>query len=159
VRHCFCFDCGYLSDSRRKIPLTARRRRCRLLLVHGQLGTSDHYFRSVCLSVCFFVQSFSQPSLIRFRSNLNICYMSGSSCVPFATPGGWVTPKTCIFRGFGAQKISGVSLRQYFRGKGSSLGIFFWFFLANVNSRSRSLYAIARPSVCLSVCRLSSVCL
>jgi len=28
-------------------------------------------------------------------------------------------------------------------------------FLANVNSRSRSLYAIARPSV---VCRLSSVC-
>ena len=29
-------------------------------------------------------------------------------------------------------------------------------FLANVNSRSRSLYAIARPSVCrLSVCRLS----
>ena len=32
-------------------------------------------------------------------------------------------------------------------------------FLANVNSRSRSLYAIARPSVCLSsvVCRLSYV--
>ena len=31
--------------------------------------------------------------------------------------------------------------------------------LANVNSRSRSLYAIARPSVvCLSVCRLSVVC-
>jgi len=29
-------------------------------------------------------------------------------------------------------------------------------FLANVNSRSRWLYAIARPSV---VCRLSSVCL
>jgi len=29
-------------------------------------------------------------------------------------------------------------------------------FLANVNSRSRSLYAIVRPSVvCLSVCRLS----
>jgi len=26
---------------------------------------SDHYFRSVCL----FVQSFSQPSFIRFRSN------------------------------------------------------------------------------------------
>ena len=25
---------------------------------------SDHYFRSVCLSVCLFVQSFSQPSLI-----------------------------------------------------------------------------------------------
>jgi len=34
---------------------------------------SDHYFRSVCwfvcLPVCLFVQSFSQPSLIRFRSN------------------------------------------------------------------------------------------
>ena len=30
---------------------------------------SDHYFRSVCLFVCLFVQSFSQPSLIRFRSN------------------------------------------------------------------------------------------
>jgi len=34
-----------------------------------------------------------------------------------------------------------------------------YFLLANVNSRSRSLYAIARPSVCLSVCRLSSVTL
>ena len=43
---------------------------------------SGHYFRSVCLSVCLFVQSFSQLSLIRFRSNLDICYMSGSSCVP-----------------------------------------------------------------------------
>jgi len=30
---------------------------------------SDHYFRSVCLFVCLFVQSFCQPSLIRFRSN------------------------------------------------------------------------------------------
>ena len=43
---------------------------------------SDHYFRSVCWFVCLFVQSFSQPSLIRFRSNFDICYMSGSSCVP-----------------------------------------------------------------------------
>ena len=47
---------------------------------------SDHYFRSVCwfvcLFVCLFVQSFSQPSLIRFRSNLDIRYMSESSCVP-----------------------------------------------------------------------------
>ena len=43
---------------------------------------SDHYFRTVCLSVCLFVClcSFSQPSLIRFRSNLDISYMSGSSC-------------------------------------------------------------------------------
>ena len=30
---------------------------------------SDHYFRSVCLFACLFVQSFSQPSVIRFRSN------------------------------------------------------------------------------------------
>ena len=30
---------------------------------------SDHFFHSVCLSVCLFVQSFSQPSLIRFQSN------------------------------------------------------------------------------------------
>jgi len=37
---------------------------------------------SVCLSVCLFVQSFSQPSLVRFRPNLDICYMSASSCVP-----------------------------------------------------------------------------
>jgi len=34
--------------------------------------TSDHYFRSVCWFVCLFVclcRVFSQPSLIRFRSN------------------------------------------------------------------------------------------
>jgi len=48
---------------------------------------SDHYFCSVCwtvgrLSVCLFVQRFSQPSLIRFQSNLDISYMAGSSCVP-----------------------------------------------------------------------------
>ena len=30
---------------------------------------SDHYFRSVCLFACLFVQSFSQPSSIRFGSN------------------------------------------------------------------------------------------
>jgi len=34
--------------------------------------SSDHYFRSVCLFVCLFVQRFSQPSLIRFRSNYDI---------------------------------------------------------------------------------------
>ena len=50
------------------------------LLVHGQLTII--FVVSVGLSVCSFVQSFSQPSLIRFRSNLDICYMSGSSCVP-----------------------------------------------------------------------------
>ena len=36
---------------------------------------------------------------------------------------------------------------------------FTFYFLANVNSRSRSLYAVARLSVvCLSVCRLSRSC-
>jgi len=51
-----------------------------LYLVHGQVTII--FVVSVGLSVCLFVQSFSQPSLIRFRSNLDICYMSGSSCVP-----------------------------------------------------------------------------
>ena len=37
------------------------------LLVHGQVTII--FVVSVCLSVCLFVQSFSQPSLIRFRSN------------------------------------------------------------------------------------------
>ena len=50
------------------------------LLVHGQVTII--FVVSVCLSVCLFVQSFYQPSLIRFRSNLDTCYMSGSSCVP-----------------------------------------------------------------------------
>ena len=50
-----------------------------LFLVHGQVTII--FVVSVCLCVCFFVQSFSQPSLIRFRSNLDICYMSGSRCV------------------------------------------------------------------------------
>jgi len=44
---------------------------------------SDHYFRSVCLFVCLFVcPEFFSACLIRFRSNLDICCMSGSSCVP-----------------------------------------------------------------------------
>jgi len=50
------------------------------LLVHGQVTII--FVVSVGLSVCLFVHSFSQPSLIPFRSNLDICYMSGSSCVP-----------------------------------------------------------------------------
>ena len=49
-------------------------------------------------------------------------------------------------------------------GMHCSISSSFIILLANVNSRSRSLYAVARPSVvCLSVCRLSvclsSVCL
>jgi len=55
---------------------------CTMITLIGS-RPSDHYFRSVCLSVCWFVcAEFSQPSLIRFQSNLDICYMSGSSCVP-----------------------------------------------------------------------------
>jgi len=37
------------------------------MLVHGQVTII--FVVSVCLCVCLFVQSFSQPSLIRFRSN------------------------------------------------------------------------------------------
>jgi len=50
------------------------------VLVHGQVTIIFvvSVGLSVCLSICLFVQSFSQPSLIRFQSN----YMSGSSCVP-----------------------------------------------------------------------------
>jgi len=42
-----------------------------LYINRGSFGSrpSDHYFRSVCLFVCLFVQSFSQPPLIRFGSN------------------------------------------------------------------------------------------
>jgi len=46
-----------------------------LVIVTSLFGSrpSDHYFRSVCLSdclsVCLFVQSFFQPSSIRFGSN------------------------------------------------------------------------------------------
>ena len=51
-----------------------------LVLVHGQVTII--FVVTLCLSVCLFVQSFSQPSLIRFRSKYDICYMSGSSYVP-----------------------------------------------------------------------------
>jgi len=51
-----------------------------LLLVHGKVTII--FVVSVCLFVCLFVQSFSQPSSIRFGSNYDTCYMSGSSCVP-----------------------------------------------------------------------------
>jgi len=64
-------------------PCTMDRVIAALLLLHSQplyparrlVGSrpSDHYFRSVCMfvcpSVCLFVQSFSQPSSIRFGSN------------------------------------------------------------------------------------------
>ena len=51
-----------------------------VVLVHGQVTII--FVVSVCMFVCLFVQSISQPSLIRFWSNLVICYMAGSSCVP-----------------------------------------------------------------------------
>jgi len=37
---------------------------CSRMLHNEVIGSrpSDHYFRSVCLSVCLFLQSFSQPS-------------------------------------------------------------------------------------------------
>jgi len=35
-------------------------------LIHIGSRPSDQYFRCVCLFICLFVQSFSQPSLIRF---------------------------------------------------------------------------------------------
>ena len=58
-----------------KIALAQRfhRMTCTLAIHHCLICVgsrpSDHYFRSVCLFVCLFVQSFSQPSSIRFGSN------------------------------------------------------------------------------------------
>ena len=57
---------------------------------------SEHYFRSVCLSVCLFVQSFSQQSdPISIKLGHVICLglvvsLEYRGC---ATPGGWVTHK------------------------------------------------------------------
>jgi len=63
------------------------------------------------------------------------------------------------FRIFGGKKGNCIVMKVYI-GKGSRMQILVthWFsFLANVNSCSRSLYVVVRPSVvCLSVC-LSSV--
>ena len=57
---CFCiFSLPGFSRQAYVMPL--------LLLVHGQVTII--FVVSVCLFVCLFVQSFSQPSLIRFRSN------------------------------------------------------------------------------------------
>ena len=41
---------------------------------HMSVGSrpSDHYFRSVCWFVCLFVQSFSQPSLIKLGHMLYV---------------------------------------------------------------------------------------
>jgi len=93
------------SHHKRRRLLRVRSARCTLVQLPTEHGTcqstaidvasivgsrpSDHYFRSVCwfvcLSVCRFVCLFVCAeffSAVRFRSNLDICYMSGSSCVP-----------------------------------------------------------------------------
>ena len=62
---------------------------------------SDHYFRSVCWFVCLFVcaEFFSavfDPISIKLGHMLHVwvlCPLEYRGC---ATPGGWVTPKTCI---------------------------------------------------------------
>jgi len=72
---------------------------------------SDHYFRSVCWFVRLFV-CLCRVFLSRLWSDFDqarTCYMSGSSCVLWnigavrPLGAGWPR-KTCIFRGFGAQK-------------------------------------------------------
>ena len=62
---------------------TLRRYISTVLLVHGQVTII--FILSVGLSVCFFVQSFSQPCPLEYRG-----------C---ATPGDWVTPKELVFLG------------------------------------------------------------
>jgi len=67
---------------------------------------SDHYFRSVCLSVCLFVQFFSavfDPISIKLGHFICLDLVVPLEYRGCATPGGWVTPKTCTFRGLGAQ--------------------------------------------------------
>ena len=94
----------------------------RLSLFHSMrkfIGSqpSDHYFRSVCLSVCLFVclsvclfvcaEFFSavfDPIWIKLGHMLHVrvqlCPLEYRGCM---ARGGWMTPKkTCIFRGFGA---------------------------------------------------------
>ena len=80
---------------------------CRCLCVMRGVGSrpSDHYFRSVCLSVCL-----CRVFLSRLRSDLDqtrthvtcpglVVSLEYRGC---ATRGGWVTPKNLYFRGFGA---------------------------------------------------------
>jgi len=73
--------------------------------------SSDHYFHSVCWFLCLFVcaEFFSavyDPISIKLGHMLyvwvQLCPLEYTGC---STPGGWVTLKTCIFRGFGAQPM------------------------------------------------------
>jgi len=74
-----------------------------LLLVHGQVTII--FVVSVCLSVCL-----CRVFLSRLRSDLDqtstrvTCpgLVMSPRIWGCATPGGWVTPKNCIFRGLGA---------------------------------------------------------
>ena len=74
---------------------------------------SDHYFRSVCLSVFFLSVCLCRVFLNRLWSDFDqtrtyvICLGLVVSPIEYrgcATPGGWVTPKNVYFRGFGTQK-------------------------------------------------------
>jgi len=73
-----------------------------VLIIFPLIGSrpSDHYFRSVCLFVCF-----CRVFLSRLRSNLDqtrthvtcpglVVSLEYRGC---ATPGGWVTPKNLYF--------------------------------------------------------------
>ena len=101
-------------------------------LIHGSLG------QTACQSVQPFLHSSLQsvPMLCHGSAfTLKIARSHGGSGSPFNT---WLSVSKST-----TQIASQLDMS----------------FLANVNSRSRSLYAIARPSVCrLSVCRLSVVC-
>ena len=81
---------------------------CKIQMVHGQVTII--FVVSVGLSVCLFVQSFSQPSSIQFRSNQDMLYVWVQLC-PLeyrgcATPGGWVTPKNLFLGVWGLKKLS-----------------------------------------------------
>ena len=72
---------------------------------------SDHYFRSVCLSVCLFfcAEFFSavfDPILIKLGHNMlcvwvQLCPLEYRGC---ATPGGQATPRNLYFQGFWGSK-------------------------------------------------------
>ena len=119
---------------------------CRIcILVHGQVNII--FVVSVCLSVfclfvCLFVQSFSQPSLIQFRSNLDICYMSVICPVEYrgcATPGGWVTPKNLYFWGFWGSKT--ISFYSFDR-----IVLIFGYIVERTNTKILSSHFLQFPS-------------
>ena len=69
---------------------------------------SDHYFRSVCLSVCAeFFSAVFYPISIKLGHMLYVwvllCSLEYRGC---ATPAGWVTLKNCILGVLGSKKLS-----------------------------------------------------